>query len=240
MSKKVSSEKLKYEKTWKHKAYREFSPGEENLSVFLNAMHISYLMGQNYSPNGILKSRCKISKPCMPPHLANTLVDWGCGTGRASYKLCKEHGLNVTMMDIAGNCLDDKVSDEEKTNPRLTFIEHDITEPIDLPCEYGFCTDVMEHLPPSLVDAALDNIIKNSQHVFFAIANFDEIFGDHDEIQEILHLSVHDFPWWFDKISSKPVTINMASEVGGNTSLFSVTRNVKDDIWPYPVQKTIP
>ena len=174
----MSSEREKYVESWKDPQYRDKSPAEQHMRQLLKIFS---------------------------PQAGNSLIDWGCGTGRASYELWQA-GLDVTMIDIAYNALDQKVKEASRGNPRLRFITHDISESIDLTADYSFCCDVMEHLPPDRVDAALDNIISSSKHTLFVIATFEEAL--HPE----LHLTVRSHRWWLRKISNKPVTVMYSGE----------------------------
>ena len=69
------------------------------------------------------------------PTAHSTVVDYGCGTGRAGKKLY-EAGLDVTLLDFAYNALDKSVKRLCKDNNRLRFVEHDLTEPTDFPSEW--------------------------------------------------------------------------------------------------------
>ena len=159
-------EKAKYEKAWGHDRYRAYSPGE--------AVVLNYVM------------------KCNPAH--GKVIDFGAGTGRASLMLHKLH-FDVTMIDIADNCLDDEV--REAIGERL--VVGNLWELLDLPrAPEGFCTDVMEHIPTDKVDAVIENILGLCDRVFFQICLKEDHFGS--EIDEHLHLTVRPFTWWRDKL----------------------------------------
>ncbi len=122
-----TDENKKYIKVWECDDYRKYSPGEQCLDMFFEAAE---------------------------PEKGITVIDWGCGTGRAALKI-SEHGLDCTAVDFAYNALDKEVKAKTKNNPLFRFVEHDITQPTDLTAQLGFCTDVMEHLPTDEVDAAV-------------------------------------------------------------------------------------
>jgi hypothetical protein len=62
----------------------------------------------------------------------------------------------------------------------IAFVEHDLTKPLDLRATYGFCTDVLEHIPTEDVDKVLDNCLSACQNVFFQIATVDDVMGGFD------------------------------------------------------------
>jgi len=120
------------------------------------------------------------------------LIDFGCGTGRPAAKF-QRLGDDVIGIDHATNCLDQGVN--------ITFLKCCLWDlPPDLASDYGYCTDVMEHIPPEKVDAVLSEIrlvVRNK--VFFQIATFPDGMGK--RIGETLHLSVHGTEWWKAKLS---------------------------------------
>ena len=160
----AAEEKAKYEKAWNHDDYRNFAPGEH--------VAIQYVL------------------QCKPHH--GRLIDFGAGTGRGALVL-NNLGFEVTMVDIAENCLDDEVRDEIGHN----LIIGNLWDKIDLPraCE-GYCTDVMEHIPPEHVEAVIENIMGLCDRAFFHICLKEDHFGE--VLDEHLHLTVRPFVWWRD------------------------------------------
>jgi hypothetical protein len=202
----ITEEKEKYLKCWDVDEYRAFSPGEENLPMFLEAY-----------------------EDVMEDDSPLTLIDWGCGTGRASLALY-DKGFDVTMVDFAINCLDEKVADAVKNEEvldahttftqALKFVEHDITKKIKLRSQFGYCCDVMEHLPPDQVDDALEVILENSRNVFFQICTTEDHFGKHPAINHPLHLSVHGYQWWLKKLVGHGCIIHRSIEKPGHVMFF--------------------
>ena len=80
-------EQDKYQKVWEHQRYREISPGELGVDLFL-----------------------KLAKP--KPE--DTITDYGCGTGRAALRLSAY--AKVRMMDFTSNSLDPMVRDNIGAN----------------------------------------------------------------------------------------------------------------------------
>lgn len=143
------------------------------------------------------------------------VIDLGCGTGRAALRL-HAAGYEVLLLDFAGNCRDPEAL-------MLPFAKHDLTKPLTDRAEYGFCTDVMEHIPPEQVDVVLDNIFEACENVFFQIALYEDIGGD--LIGKRLHLSLHPHAWWAQKLVWYG---DIAWEhLGKDTSLFYVKRKAK-------------
>jgi len=118
-----------------------------------------------------------------------SLVDIGCGTGRAGAKLSTE-GWTVTYMDFV------------HTTKETPFIKQNLWTRWNPNQEwdYGYCADVMEHIPPDKVDAVLKNITAHCHKTFFAINFGPDHFGQ--VVGEPLHLTVQPFTWWRDKIKA--------------------------------------
>jgi len=121
----------------------------------------------------------------------SSIADFGCGTGRAAQRL-KAHGFAVTGIDFADNCLDPGVD--------ILFMKCCLWEiPSDALFDFGYCTDVMEHIPPSKVHATLKRIADSTRYgCFFQIATFKDRFGD--QIGERLHLSVQSAQTWAEAL----------------------------------------
>jgi 2-polyprenyl-3-methyl-5-hydroxy-6-metoxy-1,4-benzoquinol methylase len=115
-----------------------------------------------------------------------TVIDFGCGTGRAALKIASA-GHNVTLLDFAENCRD-------KDAESLPFIKWDLTRPIEVKATYGFCTDVMEHIPPLDVEAVITNIMRAAPRTFFNISTVPDELGV--LIGQHLHLTVRPHKWW--------------------------------------------
>ncbi len=120
------------------------------------------------------------------------ILDLGCGTGRASIALTGA-GHRTLMIDFADNCRDQEAL-------HLPFVEWDLTQVLPVTAPYGFCADVIEHIPPDEVDTVIRNIMKACAKVFFQICTVEDNFGI--VLDTKLHLSIHDHLWWEDKFQA--------------------------------------
>ena len=166
----AQSERRKYEKIWQVPGYGKFSPAEEVLPLFRQMVKVPWKKGVGTYP--------------LP-----SLVDIGCGTGRASKELEKQY--HVWQMDFVDAREDDCI---------FTLYKKNIWGRWDLLPRWniGFCCDVMEHIPTEKVDAALRNISNHTDRTFFRIDFEEDNFGK--AIGEKLHLTVRPFTWWRDKL----------------------------------------
>ena len=189
------TERLKYEEIWKHPKYRETAPGEDLAMTYLQRVK---------------------------PRKGETLIDFGCGTGRGGRFLAMMGGLNVVLMDFAKNALDEDVRKDVETYPdRLRWVQQDMLRPIKETARYGYCTDVLEHIPPGQLDTVLTNILNSARQTFFAISCEPDNLGA--LIGETLHMNVQPYSWWLDKFRQYRCNI-MWSHDGGGNCLFLVSR----------------
>lgn len=160
-------EEAKYKKAWANDGYRGYAPGEHAIEIYV--------------------------RECKPKR--TSVIDFGTGTGRGALALYNL-GFDVTMIDIADNCLDDGVADRIGNNLLIA----NLWDKLDLPnADEGYCTDVMEHIPTEYVDAVIENIMGLCGRAFFQICLHDDHFGE--VIGEHLHLTVKPYEWWTEKLS---------------------------------------
>lgn len=122
-----------------------------------------------------------------------TVIDFGCGTGRPALRM-QNAGLRVTGVDLIREALDPVPAE------RINFVEACLWDlPPNLRADWGFCTDVMEHVPPEKVPLALTHIHGACEAgCFFQIATFRDGFGR--RIGETLHETVQPRSWWFQML----------------------------------------
>jgi SAM-dependent methyltransferase len=179
------SEREKYEHMWTFPRYRESSPGEALVSDFVAEMQ---------------------------PISDASIIDFGCGPGRATQKL-HDMGYDAIGVDIAANCLDADVTIPLVVSPFWEL-------PPALHADYGFCCDVMEHIEPHRVDDVLAAI---SQCVhrgcYLQIAFTPDNFGP-ALIGEPLHLTVESADWWASKLREYFVYVNVKPSGDGWRGIF--------------------
>lgn len=180
------SEQNKYKLMWQLDAYRDYAPGEHLVDFFLSKLE---------------------------PKKGELVVDFGCGTGRASLELHKR-GYGVYLIDFADNCRDEEAI-------QLPFLEWDLTRPIPVRSNYGLCTDVMEHIPTTDVAQVLTNILEASKAVMFQISTVKDSFGA--LLGAELHLTVRDHEWWMSMFDALDLTVTSSWKTETN-SVFIVTR----------------
>lgn len=192
MNQLATHEREKYEKAWAIPEYHNFSPAMNIMPLF------KAMVKPPKRPTGKGKAAQRLENYALP-----TLLDIGCGTGRASEHL-SEKGWSVTMLDHV----------QVNKDSELPFIKANIfgqwpTNKIGVrkigpqgwtyPFDQGFCCDVMEHIPPEEVDAALNNIATRCERMFFSINFNADHFGA--QVGHPLHLTVQPFMWWVRKLN---------------------------------------
>lgn len=94
-------------------------------------------------------------------------------------------------MDIAPNAL----------GRDIPYLEANLWDLPSIRARYGFCVDVMEHIPPERVDQVLENIQKSvTESVFFQIALFKDGGSNLVKTDSPLHLTVEKAEFWAEKM----------------------------------------
>jgi len=179
------SERDKYVRMWQDERYREVSPGEGMVDQFVD-----------------------LAKP----EKGATIIDFGCGTGRAGLALDRL-GYEVTLVDFVSFSRDQEAH-------ALPFFEWDLSRPCPLRAEYGMCCDVLEHIPPEHVDDVINSVMGSAKRAFFQIATRPDTHGPM-VLGLPLHLTVEPHQWWratFDRLGFATVY----EEEGPDRSVFFV------------------
>lgn len=138
------------------------------------------------------------------------VIDFGCGTGRGALKIA-EAGIPVTLVDFAGNCRDAAAMS-------LPFMKRDLTIPLGIEAPFGYCTDVMEHIPPKDVANVINNIMASARQTYFQISTVPDGFGA--AIGQRLHLTVRPHGWWRELFVSHGYRVEWQEEGSINSSFL--------------------
>lgn len=136
-------------------------------------------------------------------HPEGRIIDFGCGTGRAGLRMA-EQGYEVLLLDFTDNSRDQETQ-------HLPFLQWDMTDPIPRKAEYGFCADVMEHIPEKDVDTVIKNIMDSVEKCFFQISTVHELHGE--KINAILHVTVKNPEWWLEKFKDYKIEYKWQNDI---------------------------
>lgn len=109
---------------------------------------------------------CAVQHMGMLP--GETVLDFGCGSGLASKRL-QAAGMDVTGVDFASNCLGRESG--------VPFVQACLWGMPALYAKWGYCTDVMEHIPIEKVDDVIRGISERCDAAFFSISTMDDKCG---------------------------------------------------------------
>lgn len=143
------------------------------------------------------------------PH-GQQVIDFGCGTGRGALKISK--CCPVLCVDFADNCRDESAR-------HLPFLLADLTKPVPASAPFGYCTDVMEHIPPEGVAGVIRNVMASAKTAFFQISTVPDVMGE--LINQDLHLTVRPHGWWRDLFTSLGYSVQWEQE-RENAALFLI------------------
>jgi SAM-dependent methyltransferase len=167
--------------------------------------HDSY---RNVSPGELVaQTFIEICKP------SGLVADLGCGTGRGAIEIAKA-GCEVVLVDFTENSRDPEAKS-------FNFLKADLSKPIPLRADYGYCCDVMEHIPPEQVDTVIRNVMAVAPKAFFQISTVPDQMGV--LIGEKLHLSVHPLRWWIDRFNSLGFAVQWSEETENAALIYSTT-----------------
>lgn len=119
-----------------------------------------------------------------------TAIDLGCGRGEGGKAIAKG-GLKVTYLDLM----------KVKYARLAPFVQQPLWNRIpgrDHYYTYGYCCDVMEHIPIEYVTLVLERIRAATKFAFFGISNIPDNCGQ--LIGSPLHMTVMPYEWWLEKM----------------------------------------
>ncbi len=145
-----------------------------------------------------------------------TVIDFGAGAGYAS-RVLLDAGLRVTAIDIAANSMAPDIA------ARVTLIVGNMWEmPVEIVAAWGFCCDVMEHIPTSCVDAVLRFIrASTTRATYFSISLRPDGCGR--LIGETLHLTVRPLEWWIETLGREWPSVTVVAHDANERADFLVS-----------------
>ncbi len=142
----------------------------------------------NYAKRSPGEEICELFDEMCSPW--GTVIDLGSGSGKGAVALDKLD-LDVTMLDLTfAGCGTKKFKRIEGS------LWGDWRQPLGW--DWGYCTDVMEHIPVEYTMLVLDRIMSNCRSSFFYICFIPDVFGKF--IGQPLHMTVMPFEWWKDRL----------------------------------------
>lgn len=130
------------------------------------------------------------------------VYDFGIGTGLGALAL-QQAGMNVTGVDIAANCLNEGIDVPVHVSALWDFD--------CIPLDFGICCDVMEHIPPEMVEQTVERIARHvNKSCYFAISMRDETKGMM-LIGEKLHLTIKPAEWWHKELEKHFDEVSLAA-----------------------------
>lgn len=136
-------------------------------------------------------------------HPGESVIDFGCGTGRGAQAF-RDMGYQVTAVDFAPNCLDPEV--------RVPFVQSCLWDMPPLVATWGYCTDVMEHIPQDKVCDVLQGIRDRVLGCYFSIATGEDNLG-HIAGRK-LHLTLMTAEQWAEVLGRYWTTLKITETEG--------------------------
>ena len=139
-----------------------------------------------------------------------SLIDFGAGAGYGS-RWFVAAGVRTLAVDIAANALAPEIAGRV---PILLVSLWDL--PVDISAEWGFCCDVMEHIPTERVDDVLRNVRRSTRRdTFFSISLRPDGCGR--LIGDSLHLTVRQLDWWRERLLAHWTDIRVLQHQAGES-----------------------
>lgn len=137
------------------------------------------------------------------PQLGACIIDIGAGAGAGSRAL-KDAGFNISAFDLV-----DSGWQHEDIELRTGVLWNG--------CHYhhadfGYCCDVMEHLPTQFVGLAVQRMLEAADRLFLSISFQQDVHGD--ALRDRLHLTVKPFAWWRDTLAELGTVLDARDLIG--------------------------
>lgn len=114
------------------------------------------------------------------------IVDLGCGVGN-NLKRLYDSGYNIVGVEWSSICCDKYL----KGYPHINSDIYDYCAHLNKKHDAVICTDVLEHIEPSMISTLINKISAISDNALFIIANHSDI-----KVGEEIHLIQKDVKWW--------------------------------------------
>lgn len=178
-------EQSKYEEIWTHDAYRKEAPGAAFVDDAFDRLGMQS---------------------------GESLIDYGSGTGRASFAFSEYKGMNVTAVDFADNAFECATG-----LGYIDFVHACLWDlPAGLESDWAYCTDVMEHIPIEKVEAVIAGISERTRKgAYFNIATRPDNLGA--LIGRKLHMTVMQGSGWQTFLSKYFAHVEMIEREGEAT-----------------------
>ena len=145
---------------------------------------------------------------------APSVIDWGCGQGHSyeAFRVCDIHA--VALVDI---------SETQYEGPKHLFVEGSVLDArLGHTAEFGYCSDVLEHLEEEDIDKALHTMFLHADcGVFVNVGTEKDAWRDSDGYHE-LHTTVKPATWWGDKLKEYGRISMAGAVIPVNNSFFFV------------------
>lgn len=140
-----------------------------------------------------------------------TLIDFGSGPARAT-KWFEDRGVDVVAVDFAPNARETDVP----------FVEACLWDMPDAlpPADFGYCCDVMEHIPTEKVWEVLSGIAARvKKAAYFRIATRPDKMGR--LIGRPLHLTINRGEWWRREVEKHFALVDVIEDTGRDVILLA-------------------
>lgn len=135
-----------------------------------------------------------------------TVADIGAGAGAGSRALAAK-GLRVKAFDLVDTAWTGGDSIPLHTGCVWNGLMASWTD-----FDFGYCCDVMEHIPTQFVGLAVDKMLQSCNKVFFSISFNKDVHGD--AVRDRLHLTIQSFTWWRDTMRELGTVIEARDLIG--------------------------
>jgi SAM-dependent methyltransferase len=115
-----------------------------------------------------------------------SVADFGCGAGVAGVALA-ERGYRVTLVDHTPAGL-------VPAAKALEFHERSLWRFPSCYVDYGFCVDVLEHLPTEMTSLTIHQMTCATKTLYLEVSTVPDVLGV--MVGQTLHKTVQPFGWW--------------------------------------------